>query len=340
MTLTFFICESLLLAKLTGSSFPGAVSRPFAERKTGVKRVRLRIGRRQDVPATRLRQPHRENRLPAGRALDRDGAAHPLRRAPSRSRARAPSRPGARARSANRGRSARTPARAPRPRGPGPCPRRELDPGAVTIRTEPPAGVSRSAFSTRFETICSVRSASPIAGAAPAASASSVTPNSRAWPRTGATPPARSRQVDRLAADAELHLVHPRQVEQVADEALQSLRLADDRRRGLLGGQHSFGEALGIAADRSQRRLQLVADREQERPFRLARLRQRDRDLVEALREQRELARPSTGTSGGRSSRSRGRASPRRRAAPAGRSRVRAGTRSARRAPQSRGRPR
>jgi hypothetical protein len=40
MYLAFFIWEILLVAKLTVASSPGAVSRQFAERKTGVKRVR------------------------------------------------------------------------------------------------------------------------------------------------------------------------------------------------------------------------------------------------------------------------------------------------------------
>ena len=43
-----------------------------------------------------------------------------------------------------------------------------------------------------------------------------------------------------------------------------------DRPRRLLRRERALGEALGVAADRGQRRLQLVADREQEVPLALA----------------------------------------------------------------------
>ena len=52
---------------------------------------------------------------------------------------------------------------------PGPVSSTWTRPGAVTTRTSPPGGVSRSAFSTRLETTWSTRSASAVAGAGPSA---------------------------------------------------------------------------------------------------------------------------------------------------------------------------
>ena len=59
-------------------------------------------------------------------------------------------------------------------------------------------------------------------------------------------------------------LVEPREVEEVADEPLEPLRLLHDDAGGLRHGHHAVEERLAVAADRGERRLQLVADREQE----------------------------------------------------------------------------
>ena len=91
--------------------------------------------------------------------------------------------------------------------------------------------------------------------------------------------------------DDELAPVHPRQVEQVADEPLEPPCLLADRRRSLVAGEHAVLEPLGVAADRRQRRLQLVADREQEVALRLARLVELCGHVVEGLRQHRELGR-------------------------------------------------
>ncbi len=70
-----------------------------------------------------------------------------------------------------------------------------------------------------------------------------------------------------MALQPEVLRAEPRQVEQVGDEALQPGRLRLDRRPGLghpRAGRHPVGQRLGEAADRRQRRPQLVAHRQQE----------------------------------------------------------------------------
>ena len=101
----------------------------------------------------------------------------------------------------------------------------------------------------------------------------------------------RLREVDRLAAHRELGAVHPCEVEQVADEPLQATRLQHDRARRLVGVERTVGETLGVAADGGQRRLQLVAHREQEVALGLARRGQLLGHLVERERQRGELAR-------------------------------------------------
>ena len=102
-------------------------------------------------------------------------------------------------------------------------------------------------------------------------------------------------EVDRLAAHGELGAVHAGQVEQVTDEPLQPARLEADDARRLIGAERAVGEALGVAADRCQRRLQLVAHREQEVALGLARGGQLLGHLVERHRERCELARAAGG---------------------------------------------
>ena len=97
------------------------------------------------------------------------------------------------------------------------------------------------------------------------------------------------RQVDRLVAHRELAAVHAGEVEEVADESLEPAALDADHPRRLVGAERAVGESLGVAADRRQRRLQLVADREQEVALGLARGRELLRHLVERLRERRNL---------------------------------------------------
>ena len=100
----------------------------------------------------------------------------------------------------------------------------------------PPAGVERSAFSTRLDTIWSTRSGSPIAGAGSSALALELDAGRRGRPPRSAAPPrARRREVDLLVVDDELAPVHARQVEEVANEPLEAPRLLPDRVDGLVG---------------------------------------------------------------------------------------------------------
>ena len=166
-----------------------------------------------------------------------------------------------------------------------------MRPAALCTVTEPPRGVSRSAFSIRFEATCSTRSWSASTQAS-SPSAERTTPKSRAGGLVARDRLARDlREVDGLVRDRELVPVHPREVEQVADEPLEPPRLEEDRPRSLVGAERALAEALGVAADRGERRLQLVADREQEVALALARGRELRRHLVEGLRQRRELAR-------------------------------------------------
>ena len=112
----------------------------------------------------------------------------------------------------------------------------------------------------------------------------------------------------------------------------------DDRARASSGVERSVGQALGVAADRRQRRLQLVADREQEVPLGLARGRELLRHLVERLRERGDLGRSLLRQRLVRARPRRARGSRRRRGGSAARSSARSGTRAPRRAPRPRAR--
>ena len=72
-------------------------------------------------------------------------------------------------------------------------------------------------------------------------------------------------EVDRLRPHRELGTVHAREVEQVANEPLEPAALGADDARRLSRLERALGEPFRVAADRGQRRLQLMADREQER---------------------------------------------------------------------------
>src|SRR6185436_6169724 len=82
---------------------------------------------------------------------------------------------------------------------PGPVSSTARRPGSAITRTLPPGGVRRRAFSTRLDAEHPRLLLVPLDGR----------PRDRG-------------QVDRLAPDAELAPVHPRQVEQVADEPLEA----------------------------------------------------------------------------------------------------------------------
>ena len=181
----------------------------------------------------------------------------------------------------------RCPGRRRRPRG---------APAAARIRTVPPAGVERSAFSTRFESAWSTRSGSPTATASGSAIAWRPTPNERAaasWRSKAAT--ATSPRSSRCATDREGAAPQSGEVEQVADEPLEPLRLALDHRARAGRLEHAVLQRLGMAPDRGERRLQLVADGEEERPLAFLGSRQLAREVVEGGCERRDLARSGHG---------------------------------------------
>ena len=78
-------------------------------------------------------------------------------------------------------------------------------------------------------------------------------------------------QVARSRIQGELAAVEPRQVEEVAHEPFEAARFGADHRRGALARvgvgvvEGAVGERLRVAADRRERRAQVVRDREQER---------------------------------------------------------------------------
>ncbi len=89
--------------------------------------------------------------------------------------------------------------------------------------------------------------------------------------------------------------VHPGEIEQVADEALEPARFEEDRASRVVGREGPLAEPLGITANRRQRRLQLVADREQEVPLALTGRGKLVGHLVERLRQRGELSRTLLG---------------------------------------------
>ena len=103
------------------------------------------------------------------------------------------------------------------------------------------------------------------------------------------------REIERLGANRERAAAEPREVEQVADEPLEASRLPLDHEPRRLRLEHAVLERLRVAADRRQRRLQLVADREQEGALGVLCLVELAREVVERARERRDLSRPRDG---------------------------------------------
>ena len=114
---------------------------------------------------------------------------------------------------------------------PGPVSATTSAPGRTETTTEPAGGVSRSAFSTRFEATWSRRSwsASTHCSVTLLAELDAELLRRRLVPRDGLAGDVE--QVDRLAAHRELAAVHPGQIEQVVDEPLEPSRL-DERSSG------------------------------------------------------------------------------------------------------------
>ena len=91
--------------------------------------------------------------------------------------------------------------------------------------------------------------------------------------------------------DREVGAVHPREVEQVANQAFEPRGLDRDRLDRFVHVEGAVCDALGVAADRGERCLQLVADREQELLLGGPRPRQLLRHLVEGPGEAGDLVR-------------------------------------------------
>jgi hypothetical protein len=61
--------------------------------------------------------------------------------------------------------------------------------------------------------------------------------------------------------DDESLLVESREIDQVCDQTFEASCFDPDHLDGVLGPQHTFVESFRVAADRCERRLQLVAHR-------------------------------------------------------------------------------
>ena len=127
---------------------------------------------------------------------------------------------------------------------PGPVSTTASAAGSAWTVTEPPSGVIRSAFSIRFESTWSTRSGSATAGAGRRAFGGELDaegaclrlePLDRLVGQLG--------EVDAVGMDAEDVGVEAREVEQVADEPLEPLRLAQDHLRHPLGRHDTVARA-------------------------------------------------------------------------------------------------
>ncbi len=99
------------------------------------------------------------------------------------------------------------------------------------------------------------------------------------------------REVDDLPVHDELAPIHAGEVEKVTDETLEPSPLLPDRRCGFDGAEDPVLEAFCVAANGRKRRLQLVADRQEEVPLDLSGPVQLVGHVVEGLGEERELGR-------------------------------------------------
>ncbi len=106
-------------------------------------------------------------------------------------------------------------------------------------------------------------------------------------------------EVDLLLANGEAMRLELREVEHVADEALEPDRLGRDdveRDPHLIGLRHDpLAQRLDVAADRGKRRPQLVRDRHQEGALELLRLGELGDHAPESIAQLRDLVGPSCG---------------------------------------------
>ena len=99
-------------------------------------------------------------------------------------------------------------------------------------------------------------------------------------------------EVDALGPHRERPAAEAGEVEQIPDEALEPPRLPLDHRPRRRGLQDAVLERLGMPADRREGRLQLVADREEERALGVLRPVELLGEVVERRSEGRDLPRP------------------------------------------------
>ena len=220
-------------------SAQGAASSPVARARSGCPapaRSRARAGRR--APCASSRAIARPSPVPPP-SPDQNGPEDPLR-APARS-----------------------PALCPRP---PPPPRRSSD--ASPRSTRPPSGVQWSAFESRFETICRTRSPSvTITGARRRARGRSRSTAPSPLPRTSRRRARRGPHVDLLPQERETARVELGEVEDVTDEALEPRASSATPRATAAAAPRPRTRPLAarrLAADRCQRRAQLVRHRHEE----------------------------------------------------------------------------
>src|SRR5262245_18599606 len=92
--------------------------------------------------------------------------------------------------------------------------------------------------------------------------------------------------------DDESLLIESGEVDQVCDQTFEASRFDTDHPDRVLGPQHTLVESLRVAADRRERRLQLVAHRQQERALGSTGAGELARHRIERFRETAHLGRP------------------------------------------------
>ena len=236
------------------------------------------------APRRRRRSADTLGNVTTKRVPDASRSARRGRRRPSPARARARWRGRCRCRACARApcatcRGARTRAAGRRARCRGRRRRRAARRGRRPPRTPTATRVvaNFSAFSTRLATICASRCASSVARARRRRrSTSSVTPmlGRRGTERLDRVAHHRV-GVDRRGVQRELVGVEAGEVEQVGDEAFEPAGLRRDHVGGADARVHALdgavGDGLGVAADRRERRAQVVRHAEQERALVAAR---------------------------------------------------------------------
>ena len=252
------------LARAGRRSAPGLAEPSRRETRTKAGRAPARAAR---VPTGSGRWIVNVDPTPGSLRAPRSSRPSP-RRARGRSRGRARCRRGAPRGAGRRGRSGRRRGAGRPRRCPGRRRRPRAAPAAARIRTVPPAGVERR------RVLDEVRERLERPGRDLPPRRRPARPSRGGRRRTSGRPPraARTRRPRRrrgraARTDRERAATQSGEVEQVADEPLEPPRLALDHRARAGRLEHAVLERLGMAADRGERRLELVADGEEERPL-------------------------------------------------------------------------